>query len=210
MAEQKFESYTPTPNEQNPIFGNDNSMEAQTFTTHAKYSLTKVRLKLQRIGAPTGVTVEIRNTTPDGAPGATVLGSSSIDPYSVSTETRGGFDYYEVDFPFSPAVPLENGTKYAIVLRGTGLSDGVTPVGFRWAVLFTGGYGYGDAYHSYDGGASWTKDTWDFWFETYGTPPPPTLAETMSSLVGTIMSVMMLMIIITMFTGLIKKFKAPM
>jgi uncharacterized repeat protein (TIGR01451 family) len=134
---------------------------AQTITAGISGHLDQVDLYINNITGTDPLTVEIRDVDSNGAPGTTVLASTSAT-YSLSTP-----DW--VSFTFSSAASVSAGTQYAIVAYTSGSSE------YSWFALFSGNaYADGALYQS----LASPPTTWstvatgdaDHVFKTYVTP----------------------------------------
>ena len=140
----------------------------QTFTTNTTllHTITQVRVKIYRSGAPGDLTAYIYATDSSSNPTGLPLGEGTISGDSLTTTTTG--DWYSIilDEAITPAV----NTKYALVLSAPfGTSDTVC-VGWRYDNA--SGYGGGGAEeYSLDGGITWsTIAANDMLFEIWGEP----------------------------------------
>ncbi|MDX6616630.1 MAG: hypothetical protein QOD60_1721 [Solirubrobacterales bacterium] len=142
---------------------NDLQSLAQTFTAGISGKLDRVDLYLSKSGNPGPLTVEIRNTL-SGAPGTTVLASTSV-PASAVAVAAGS-----IPITFAAPATVAAGTRYAIVASNT--TTGV-PHTYSWL--------YSLATDSYTAGAPFTaiapaSTAWtaspggDFTFTTYVVP----------------------------------------
>jgi hypothetical protein len=148
---------------------------AQTFTAGLSGALEAVQVHTALEVAPNGVakphagsiTIQITGTS-SGLPTSTILASATV-----SNPADGDWNLFE----FSPAYHVVSGTKYAILLQGTG--------GIEWNGACADNYGPGTALIA---DSTWkTIATWndqycvqDFAFRTYvntnATPPPTSTA----------------------------------
>lgn len=141
---------------------------AQTFTlgsvgantSHTAYS---AKLKLAKVGAPTGnLTAAIRNTTSD-LPSGSNLCSGTLDVTTLTTTPT----WYEITL--GAGTPLLASTKYAIVVSCPTADGSNAPL---WRQKNTGGYAGGSMVSSADSGGTWAASTGqDFMFEEWGTSP---------------------------------------
>ncbi len=90
---------------------------SQSFTVSTTTPVSSVRVLLKKTGAPSNITLRIKNDT-SGSPGSTTLGSGTI---SASTVTST-FGYLTI--PLSATVALTPGTTYWIVLDGSNYGSG--------------------------------------------------------------------------------------
>ena len=133
---------------------------AQTFTPDTAHKITKVKLKLAKLGTPTGdFTVSIRDVDGEGKPTGDDRCSGLISATSIS-----GAAFYEITL--GSGYNLSASTKYAIVVR---LSGGDISNRINWYCKPTGGYDGGNALASANSGSSWANQAWDFMFEEWGT-----------------------------------------
>jgi hypothetical protein len=124
----------------------------QTFTAGTSGNLDQIEFAMSRESEDASATVELR-TTNGGLPTETVLASAAVPATSIPADA--GF----VTIPIGP-VPVTAGTKYAIVVTGSG---------FRYHGDVVGNYAGGDAV-SYGNDDQWrVVDTTDLAFRTYVT-----------------------------------------
>jgi len=128
-----------------------NTSVAQTFTAGLSGVLDQVDLHLS---ATETATVAIRAVDSTGAPGSTVLASTSIAAVTAATWVEATFS--------SPATVVA-GTKYAIVVSSAG--------NVIWHAGSSEVYPAGDAYFSVTG--TWYGAEADAALKTYVTVPPP-------------------------------------
>lgn len=140
------------------------SFTVGTVSDNEDHIITKVKLKLYRIGSPGTVYVSIRNVDENGLPTGSDLSTGTLDGNTLTTEEPG--EWYEIEMS---EYTLQAGTKYAIIVRApdTGWEANVI-----WRLDSTSPtYAGGCLLRSLDGGNSW--DSWsdyDFMFEEYGKP----------------------------------------
>lgn len=140
--------------------------EAQVVTPGASGALDRVDLVMERFADATGpLSVEIRDTTPSGSPGSTVLATASVASSEVAVAPATGL--VRVTFT-SPAI-VAAGVPVAVVTQTTSPNH----------------YGmYGTSGDPYSGGAAWIGwglppawsafgDGFDAGFRTYVTPAYP-------------------------------------
>ncbi len=136
--------------------------KAQTFTPSVEHEVTKVVLRVRRIGYVGTVTVSIRATS-GGLPTGGDLCYCSMAGSSIGTTSSW------VEFIMNVGVTLAAGNTYAIVVRASAGSmfDDL----LYWSNNATGGYAGGQVCGSSDSGASWTAPwSWDMFFEEQGNP----------------------------------------
>lgn len=123
---------------------------AQTFTPEQSHTITSVKLKLYRNGAPGTLYVGIKETDGSGHPTGDDLCSGNIDGNSLTTDTSG--EWYQIDF--GDGAELEVNTLYAIVCHivGGNVSNRVC-----WRRDSTGVYPGGEMVYSINGGVDWTS-----------------------------------------------------
>mgnify|MGYP005635588001 CR=1 FL=1 len=85
---------------------------AQTFTPEAVHMISKVKLKLFRVGDPGTVKVSIKNTTA-GKPSGADLCSGTIEGINITEDTNG--EWYEITL--GSGYTFEKNKMYAIVVR---------------------------------------------------------------------------------------------
>ena len=146
-----------------------NMYYAQTFTVgtvgpNENHNITKVKLKLFRVGSPGTITVSIRATDGSGLPTGSDLSTGTIDGNTLTTDNTG--EWYEIEMS---SYTLQASTKYAIIMRATnpGASSGV---GYREDSTVPT-YSGGIAISSSNSGSTWTKRSdFDIMFEIWGSP----------------------------------------
>ena len=136
---------------------------AQTFTPSVAHTITSVKLKLFRVGAPGTVTVSIRATS-GGQPTGSDLCSGTTSGDTLTTSTLG--EWREITL--GSGYGLSAGTTYAIVIRAIS-GDGSNSLSWR-VDGSSPTYGGGMNLYSIDSGSSWISDAgYDFMFEEWGT-----------------------------------------
>lgn len=145
---------------------------AQTFEASETFDISRVKVKMYRVGSPGTLTVSIRATSA-GLPTGSDLVSGSFNANTMVTSSPG--DWYEITF--GTAQTLTVGNTYAIVVRATG---GDINNLIYWRTDTTAGYANGQRAGSTDSGASWSAVSGqDLMFETYaGTGTPATTTPT--------------------------------
>ena len=120
---------------------------AQTFTTSAttEYSVTSVRVLLNKTLVPGDVTVSLRRTA-GGVPTGVDLASGTIDDALISTS----YTWYDVTM--STEVTLELNTMYAILVSAP---NGDITNYICWRYAAAGGLANGNAVVSDDSGITW-------------------------------------------------------
>jgi hypothetical protein len=196
MPEKIYVQNTPTPDDQYPLGSND--IVVQTFVAPENFDLTRVELSVARTGTPTNEVLEIRKTT-DDTPTTDVLGTAKVPGSALGTS----FAVKSFDFPTK--IRLTKGTKYALYIYGEGVDTTANFVHVQIKKADT--YPEGQILVSGDKGATWVRPGYDAWFVIYGEPPPPTLAEQMSAMIGSIVGVMILVMTISILMRVIKAFK---
>jgi len=142
-------SYTTGNDTAQDIYGAN--WRAQSFLTTSAYTVTGVKVQLQRTGSPGTLTASIRATTAGNVSGAD-LTSGSINANSVSTGAGGEWVIVGVE-PYA----LTDATTYAIVLRATA-GDASNKLG--WQVDGSApAYTDGSYITSGDSGVSWAINT---------------------------------------------------
>jgi len=138
--------------------------KAQTFTPQISHTVTKLKLRLAKNSTPSGnFTAAIRNVDSGGEPTGANLCSGSIACSTISTD----FAWYEISL--GEGIALEAGTTYAIVCSAPDATAG-TPC--YWAVNHVdANYSRGNGFSSVgSGGEDWfSRTTWDYNFEEWGT-----------------------------------------
>ena len=156
---------------------------AQTFTAGLSGALDQVDIPLSRLDADGPVTVELRDVS-GGAPGATVLASTSVAAAAVPAAVPSG-EVFDVAVPFAAPAPVLAGSQYAIVAY-TGGDDM-----YRSQAVGDGSDGYtgGGLFITFTSPpASWsTGFSLDLRFKTYVIPsaqPPAALINGLINSVG--------------------------
>ena len=133
--------------------------EGQSFVPGISGTLTQLDVNLfcSSCGGIAGgdITIEIRNTS-GGAPGATILASTTIPGFSSGSAT-----YYSATFS-SPA-SLSAGTTYAYTLHGQANGGGT----YAATRSNNNQYPNGAQYVSTNGGSSWSAQSTDLGFRTF-------------------------------------------
>lgn len=92
--------------------------DAQTFTPQITHSISRIDLKLYRVGTVTNVTIELRTTT-DGKPDGNIaaygeaLATKTVDVSGITTNTGGQW----VAFTLTTPIVLTADVKYAVVIK---------------------------------------------------------------------------------------------
>jgi hypothetical protein len=144
--------------------------KAQTFTPTTTHKITKVKLKMYKMGNLGTLNAGVRATDTNGHPTGQDLCSGTIDANTFTTDTNG--QWYEIGL--GGGCNLSANTKYAVVIR---VPNCTYPNSVAWR--FDGSsatYSSGNIEITYDGGSSWTccaSYAWDFMFEEWGEPQTP-------------------------------------
>jgi hypothetical protein len=156
--------------------------KAQTFTPTTTHKITKVKLKMYKMGNLGTLNAGVRATDTNGHPTGQDLCSGTIDANTFTTDTNG--QWYEIGL--GGGCNLSANTKYAVVIR---VPNCTYPNSVAWR--FDGSsatYSSGNIEITYDGGSSWTccaSYAWDFMFEEWGEPiganQPPTISSVSDS-----------------------------
>lgn len=146
-------------------------MKAQTFTPLLSHSITKVVLKLHKVGSPGISLVAIYATDPAGSPAYKPI-EPALAQLSFDANVIVGTEWKELAFA-TPA-PLIANTRYAIGLVGGDTSTKLLYWRIDTSVPHGQRYTRGDVYFAQDnpGGfpAAWVMNSYDFLFEEWGTP----------------------------------------
>ena len=135
---------------------------AQTFTVQTSHMVSKVKLKLFRVGDPGTIRVSIKNTTA-GKPSGADLCFGTIEGTDITENTNG--EWYEITL--GSGYTFEAGLMYAIVVRAVG-GDSSNKVSWR-ANLVDATYSGGTTCTSSDSGVDWGIISGaDFMFEEWG------------------------------------------
>ena len=142
----------------------DSTWLAQTFTVpDIAFSVSRIDVKLLRIGNPGTITVAIREAG-DGEPDTPDLATGTL-----ADATIGDVDDGWYAFDLSSEVSLEYDQTYAIILRTTGAPPGADSIRWRWDS--TGNLDEGNAIYSPDAGTTWTQYlAQDMMFRCWGNP----------------------------------------
>lgn len=137
---------------------------AQTFTPSVAHTITSVKLKLFRSGAPGTVTVSIRATS-GGQPTGSDLCSGTTSGDTLTTSAPGAWR----EITLGSGYGLSAGTTYAIVVRAT---SGAWGNHVLWrADTSPTYYGGGMWVWSTNSGSSWSSyANYDLMFEEWGNP----------------------------------------
>ena len=159
-----YEYYNSGNDSYNAVYGN--IWCGQSFTTVASFSISSVKLFLNRTGDPGTITVSIKATS-GGLPTDDDLCSGTISGSSITYNPVGA--WYEITF--SSPYTLDAETKYAIIVRTSASFPNI----LYWHYDHTSPTYAGGSYHfSANGGSSWSANTGtDFMFETWGNPILP-------------------------------------
>ncbi len=149
---------------------------AQTFTPQAAHMISKIKLKLFRVGDPGTITVSIKNTT-SGKPSGADLCKGTIEGTDLTLDTNG--EWYEITL--GDGYELSKGVQYAIVVRAPS-GDASNKVSWRTDLtspVYTGG----TYCSSTDSGVDWGIISGsDCMFEEWGTGPPSPTTVTWGNL----------------------------
>ena len=147
---------------------------AQTFTPGATHTISRLRLRLKRIGTGLGnCTVSLQSTDPQShQPTGTDLSGVAID---VACANISSNLFQWVDFNFSTPISVTAGTTYAIVVKAPSMY-GANCINYNRVIArdFATGYGGGEALRSNSAGASWepfTNYAIDMLFEVFSGEP---------------------------------------
>jgi len=138
---------------------------AQAFTPSITHTISKVSLKLYRVGSPGTITVSIR-TASNGLPTGGDLCSGTTNGDTLTTDIGGEWGTIN----FSSGYELSASTQYAIVLRApSGTLN--TDTAYWKDDSYGNPYASGTGSVSQDSGDSWSNEyyeTCDFTFREYG------------------------------------------
>lgn len=138
--------------------------QGESFTPRTAHTITSVKLKLYRLGAPGTLTASIRATDVGGHPTGGDLCSGTTSGDSLPAAYAG--EWREITL--GAGAPLSDGVKYAIVLRALA-GDQNNYV--RWRYGPSASYPRGFHEFSSDGGVTWESDlTRVLMFEEWGSP----------------------------------------
>lgn len=147
---------------------------AQTFTPTTAHYISKVALFLYKIGAPSAITVSIRDTSGEDPSGVDkAVGTISAD--IITTSTDGAWVYCNLTTLYS----LSASTLYSIVLRCTGDGSNMVNWGRYQGSSPYNPYANGTPENSPDSGSTWiTIPFYDFMFKEYSSAVYPSDAQT--------------------------------
>jgi hypothetical protein len=158
------------------LFGGALTGSAQTFTLSASHKITKVVLKLYRVGSPGTISVSIQGVDGNGKPDGTSVSTGTLDGDTLTTNSDG--TWYDVTM--SSAL-LVTGTQYAIVAFALS-GDDDNRVGWR-TDSSAASYSGGSYYSTTDGGTTWDiVATSDYMFEEWGNPFNPPVATGLNNM----------------------------
>ena len=169
----EYENYTAGDDGAASVFGVN--WYGQTMPTATSHDLSKIRLRLYRVGSPGTVTVSLRAVDGGLDPTGPDLAVGTIDGNALTAATAGEFVDINVTTPYARV----SGTTYALVVRATG-GDATNYVG--WRKNSGAGFASGEYEASGDSGATWTPDAGqDFMFETWYYPTAGIIATDLHS-----------------------------
>ena len=149
---------------------------AQTFTPQATHMISKVKLKLFRVGDPGTITVSIKATT-SGKPSGADLCKGTIEGLDLTLDTNG--EWYEITL--GDGYTVSKGAQYAIVVRAPS-GDSSNKVSWR-ADKTSPTYTGGTYCSSSDSGVDWGIISGaDCMFEEWGTGEPSPTTVTWGNL----------------------------
>lgn len=165
MADTLYQNYTTGHNAFLNVFGA--FWKAQTFTPSISHNITRIVLRVYRVGDPGEITIAITNTTA-GKPSGADLASGTAPTNAYTVEANG--EWRTITLDTFPAVTAS--TQYAIVVKALG---GDSANAIKWRLDSTSPtYSGGAKVFSTDSGSSWTIDTnQDFMFEEWGNATVP-------------------------------------
>jgi len=101
------------------LVGYNHFREGQSFIAQATYKLTRIDVKVYRIGSPTYLYIDIYAADANKAPTGNSLGSAYKSYSDVGTDAAGTW----VTFNLSPTPTLSSGTRYVIVASSYPVAD---------------------------------------------------------------------------------------
>ncbi|GAH29161.1 unnamed protein product, partial [marine sediment metagenome] len=107
---RKYQYYITNEDGDRDIY--DVNWGGQTFTPSLEHIISKVKLKLFRVGDPGTITVSIKLTSANKPTGANLC-IGTIEGLTLTLDSNG--EYYEITL--GDGFQLEKDTKYAIVVR---------------------------------------------------------------------------------------------
>lgn len=142
------------------IWSSNWSMQTFNVTPEA-HTVSRIKLKMRRVGAPGTVTVSVMQTSAGNPTGIDLC-------YGTSDGSVMSTDWAWYDFTMNAETSLIAGNQYAIVVRALSGSDAANCV--QWAKPAGLAYSGGSPAYSSDNGYTWTAETDDHCFDIYGYP----------------------------------------
>lgn len=159
-AEASQEAYTAGDDDYRD--GRTNYRLAQTFTPSTAHTLTKIKIKVFRVGLPGTTTLQIQAVDGANKPTGAALSSGTFNSDTITTDSGGEW----VTITMS-SYALAASTMYAMVLFNTAWATASKQT--NWRQKAVGAYAGGQVNQSTDGGSTWTQFGNDFMFEEFGT-----------------------------------------
>lgn len=139
----------------------------QTFTTFVSFTLTSVRVMINKRGSPGNLTISLFATDVDGKPTGGVLSTGTILEADIPVWDGNPYNSANWVAATMSSYVLAAATKYAIVLS-IAAGDSLNRVGFMYDnASYSGG-----TFLTYNGSSWTTYSTIVGLFEIYGTPDP--------------------------------------
>ena len=133
-----------------------------TVGTDEQHLLNNVRVKLYKVGSPTGnLIIAVYNTNPTDIPSGAQMASGAIAFTSITTDTNGA--WYDINMGASAT--LSGATQYALTVYAPDADSSNYGV---WMYKSPGGYAGGKSSASANSGATWTTGSADYNFEEWG------------------------------------------
>jgi hypothetical protein len=151
------------------FYGYSGTLLAQTFTIPAGYDRVEYfRLKLKKLGSPSGTSYAYLYATSGGIPTSEMAGASLANSSISTTATWYTFDITDQ--------AVGAGSRYAVVFLASGTSSSST-IAWMSSSSGTNPYTDGTAFSKTAGGSWSTTPNRDFDFEVYGylSATPPTI-----------------------------------
>ena len=154
---------------------NSSTWVSQTFTPTATYHISSVKLKLYKTNNLGTITVSVRAVDGSNKPTGSDLASGTTDGSTLTTDTAG--EWREITF--SSNYKLYNGTRYAIVIRGT---ETAPDSGMLRTDNSSPTYTNGEILQSINSGGAWTAypgvdGMFECWGSVSGMPTDTTYSK---------------------------------
>jgi len=139
----------------------DDYYRGQTFRPAVSGRLTRIVLRVLRIGNPSDLVVELRNRVSGGLPGTTIYATAQVSASQISDGSYSG-----VTFAFAAPYAVTAGADYAFVVHQQG-DGGNSSNYYRVSRQTSNVYGRGNYFYSNNSGGWWTALSYDMRFAAY-------------------------------------------